>query len=85
MKRSEEHPDGRHGAFAAAGAMALVAVCCGAHLLLLGALGGLAVGSMPGVGAGALAAVLVVVAAVVSVRRRRASACEAHGDARLLR
>ncbi len=86
MRRSDERPGGRHGAFAAAGAMALVAVCCGAHVVVLGALGGLTVGSTLGIGAGALAAVLLTAAAVLVVRGRKgAAACEASANARLLR
>lgn len=56
------------------GLLAVVAVCCGAHTLLLGALGGLALGGLMGVGAGALGAV-VLVAGILFVRRRRAVAC----------
>jgi len=67
---------------AAAGATALVAICCGGHLLVLGALGGLAVGGALGIGAGVLAVVLVV-GGVVAVRRRRAAACRVEADRRL--
>ncbi len=67
---------------AAAGATALVAICCGVPLLVLGALGGLAVGGALGIGAGVLAVVLVV-GGVVAVRRRRAVACRVEADRRL--
>ncbi len=56
------------------GLLAVVAVCCGGHAVLLGALGGLALGGLFGVGAGALGAVLLVAGFVV-VRRRRVAAC----------
>jgi len=56
------------------GMLAMVVVCSGGHALLLGALGGLALGSVLGVGAGVLAAVLLV-AGVIVVRRRRAATC----------
>lgn len=68
---------------AAAGAMALVAVCCSGHLLVLGAIGGLALGGALGIGAGALAAVLVVAAAVVVLRRRRGATYDVKADRRL--
>lgn len=50
----------------------VIAVCCGTHLLLAGVLGGVAFGTVAGVGAGL--AVLVALLAAVVVRRRR-SAC----------
>ena len=53
-----------------AGAVVMVVVCCGGHLLVLGLLGGVALGSMLGIGAGALAAVLLVVGSL-ALRRRR--------------
>lgn len=56
------------------GMLAMVVVCCGGQALVLGALGGLALGSVLGVGAGALAVVLGVVGFIV-MRRRRAAAC----------
>lgn len=46
-------------------------VCCGGHLLVLAALGGLAVGTVVGVLGGVLAATLLI-AVVVVMRRRRA-------------
>ncbi|MBA2637385.1 MAG: hypothetical protein H0U79_04035 [Solirubrobacterales bacterium] len=54
------------------GMMTMVVVCCGGQALAVGALGGLALGGALGVGAGVLAAVLLVVG-VVAMRRRRAS------------
>lgn len=65
------------------GALAMVVVCCGGHLLVLGVLGGVALGSVLGIGAGALAAMLLVVGIVV-LRRRRA-ACAAPRVARASR
>lgn len=65
------------------GALAMVVVCCGGHLLVLGVLGSVALGSVLGIGAGVLAAMLVVVGIVV-VRRRRA-ACAAPRVARASR
>lgn len=56
------------------GAAAML-VCCGAHLLVLGALGGLALGTVVGVGGGVAAFVAVFV--VLIVRRRRRVACAA--------
>ncbi len=56
------------------GLLAMLVVCCGGHALALGVLGGLTFGGLLGLGAGALAAVLLVAGAVV-VRRRRAAAC----------
>jgi len=52
------------------GAVAMVVVCCRGHALALGVLGGLALGSVIGIGAGALAAALLV-AGILMVRRRR--------------
>ncbi len=54
------------------GLLAMLVVCCGGHALVLAALGGLALGSVLGIGAGVLAAVLLV-AGVVVMRRRRAA------------
>ena len=58
------------------GLLAVVAVCCAGHTLVLGALGGLALGGLVGLGAGVLGAV-VLVAGLLVVRRRRAAACAA--------
>lgn len=56
------------------GPLRCLVVCCGGQALALGALGGLALGSVLGIGAGVLAAVLLV-AGVIVMRRRRATAC----------
>ena len=67
----------------AAATVGLVAVvCCAGAPLIAGLVGGIAVGSVLGVGAGVLA--LIVVAAVVAWRARRrrgyaASASRSHG------
>ena len=55
------------------GAAAML-LCCGSHLLVVGVLGGLAVGTVLGVAAGVVA-LLVLVAAAVVVHRRRRAAC----------
>lgn len=62
----------------------MVAVCCGGHALVLGALGGVALGGAFGIGVGALAAV-VLVAAVIVVRRRRAASCAVPSSERVSR
>jgi hypothetical protein len=74
MTRSSKQSGGPQTPWTAAGAMALVVLCCGGHALLLGALGGVALGSVLGIGAGVLAAVLFA-AAVFGLRRRRAASC----------
>lgn len=79
-----KRPDGPRTPWAAAGAMTLVALCCGAHALLLGALGSVALGSVLGVGAGVLAAVLFAVA-LVGIRRRRTASCRAEPERSLHR
>lgn len=56
-------------------AAAVVVECCGAYLLAVGVLGGLAVGGLFGAGVGVEVAVLLVGAALV-VRRRRRVTCE---------
>ena len=55
------------------GTVAMVVVCCGGHALLLGVLGGVALGSVLGIGPGVLAVVLLSVV-IVAVRRRRTGA-----------
>jgi hypothetical protein len=65
------------------GTLAMVVVCCGGQALALGALGGLAFGSAFGVGAGALAALLLV-AGIIVIRRRRAEPCAMRGNATVL-
>lgn len=56
------------------GVLAMAFVCCGGHALVLGALGGMALGSMLGIGAGLLGALLLAGGLVV-MRRRRAGIC----------
>ncbi|MDP9384487.1 MAG: hypothetical protein M3P50_04520 [Actinomycetota bacterium] len=73
-KRGDEPRTGLAAGVFSTGMLAMVVVCCGGHALLLGALGGLAFGSVLGIGGGVLAAV-VLVAAVLIIRRRRAAAC----------
>lgn len=80
--RSSKRLDGPRGSLAAAGAMGLVALCCGGHVLVLGALGGLALGTTLGIGAGVLTAVVSVTALVV-IRRRRAVTCERKAEHRV--
>ena len=63
--------EGGKVATAALGGIAMVAICCGAHLLVLGALSGVVLGGIFGIGVGALAGVLGVAAAMFVVRRRR--------------
>lgn len=74
MAPPSKQAHGTQTPWAAAGAMAVVALCCGGHAVLLGALGGVALGGVLGVGAGVLAAV-VLAAALVGLRRRRAGSC----------
>lgn len=73
-KTSKEPGPGLSAGVFSGGVLAMVAVCCGGHTIILGALGGAALGGVFGVGIGALAAV-VLVAALVVVRRRRAATC----------
>ena len=82
MAASTKRPGGSRGPWAAAGAMGLVAFCCGGHVLLLGALGGLALGTTLGIGAGAFTAVVIVTVLVV-IRRRGAATCDREADPRL--
>ncbi len=62
----------------AAGALgfgaAAMLLCCGSHLLIVGVLGGLAVGTVLGVAAGVVA-LLALIAATVVLHRRRRAAC----------
>lgn len=51
-------------------------VCCGGHLLVLAALGGLAVGTTVGVLGGVLAAMLLIGVVVVMRRRRPTAECD---------
>ena len=71
-KRGDEPRTGLAAGVFSSGMLAMVVVCCGGQALLLGGLGGLAFGSVLGLGAGVLAAVGLV-AAVFMVRRRRAA------------
>ena len=79
MGRESNGPGG--GAALGAGALMLL-VCCGSHLLALGAIGALATGSVLGVAAGALGAVAVAVVAVALAarRRRRAGSCPVRSE-----
>lgn len=80
-KESEDQPNlGSGSGVFSGGLLAMLVVCCGGHALVLGALGGLALGSVLGIGAGVLAAVLLV-AGIVVMRRRRA-ACALPGEGR---
>jgi len=53
----------------------MVVVRCGGHLLVLGVLGGVALGGVLGIGAGASTAMLLVAGIVVLLRRRNEAAC----------
>ena len=64
---------------AAAGAMALVALCCGGHALALGTLGGIALGNVLGIAAGLLAA-MVTTATLIAIRRCRAARDRVEAD-----
>ncbi len=74
QRQDDEPKAGLSAGVFSTGMLAMVVVCCGGQALVLGGLGGLAFGSVLGIGAGVLAAV-VVVAVVVVMRRRRAAAC----------
>jgi hypothetical protein len=64
------------------GVLALVVGCCGALPLAVAIAGGVALGALLGVGAGAVA--LIAVVSLIVVRARRRSACQApeprHGE-----
>jgi len=62
------------GPLAVAGVAVLAVVCCAAFPLLAVALGSVALGSVLGIGAGILAAVVLLT--FVLVRARRRQACE---------
>jgi hypothetical protein len=81
MTQPSKQSGGPQAPWAAVGAIALVALCCGGHALLLGALGSVALGSVLGAGAGVLVAVVIVTALVVT-RRRRAATLETVVDRR---
>lgn len=76
--------NGPRSPWVAAGAMALVALCCGGHALLLGALGSVALGGAFGIGAGVLAAVAFA-GALVGIRRRQTASCRAETERSLRR
>lgn len=59
---------------AALGIGAFAVVCCAALPLVAGVLGGVALGSVLGVGAGGLAVVVVIASVVLRARRQRAGA-----------
>lgn len=59
---------------AALGIGAFAVVCCAGLPLVAGVLGGVALGSVLGVGAGALAVIAVIVLVVARARRQRACA-----------
>ncbi len=64
---------GRKRGLAALGVAAFAVVCCAGLPLLAGLLGGIALGSVLGVGVGALA--VVIVSALIVARGRRQRAC----------
>jgi hypothetical protein len=69
-----KEPDaGPRGGLAAVGLGALAVVCCAGGPLIVGALGGVALGSVLGVGVGVLAVILVTVLIVARVGRQRAT------------
>lgn len=84
MTPPTKQPGGPRTPWAPVGAMALVVLCCGGHVLLLGALGSVALGSALGVGVGVLAAVLFA-GALVGIRRRRTASCRAETERSLRR
>lgn len=82
-KRSGSEPERGLGAgLFSGGAVAMLVVCCAGHALVLGVLGGVALGSVLGVGAGALAAALLGVGIVMLRRRRKDASCAVPGVAR---
>lgn len=74
MGPSDRQTRGKPQFGAELGVLAMAFLCCGGHVLLLGALGGVALGSMFGIGAGLLGALLLL-GGIVVVRRRRAGVC----------
>ncbi len=60
------------GGLAAVGFGALAVVCCAGGPLIVGVIGGIALGTVFGVGAGVLALSLVAAVVIVRVRGRRA-------------
>jgi hypothetical protein len=70
------------GGLIALGVAALAVLCCAGLPLLVGVLGGLALGAVLGVGSGVVALVVLVTAVLVT-RHRRAAACRIADDRRL--
>lgn len=73
-----DKPQGSQGTpgtgLAALGIGAFAVVCCAGLPLVAGVLGGVALGSVLGVGAGVLAVVVVIALVVLRARRQRACA-----------
>lgn len=57
------------------GAVAMVVVCCGGHAVVLGIIGGVALGSVLSIGAGALATAVLIVAIIAVRRHHKRAAC----------
>jgi len=70
----KESPTGPKAGLATAGVGVLAVVCCAGAPLIAGALGGIAVGGVLGVGAGVLTVVVVSALIVGRIRHRRACA-----------
>ena len=70
------------GGVVALGVAALAVLCCAGLPLLVGVLGGLALGTVLGLGAGVVALVVLVTAGL-GTRNRRAAACRVAADQRL--
>jgi len=74
MRNKLKEPDASpRGGLAAVGFGALAVVCCAGGPLIVGVLGGVALGSVLGVGVGVLAVILVTVLIVARVGRQRAT------------
>lgn len=75
-----DKPKGSQGAprtgLAALGIAAFAVLCCAGLPLVAGVLGGVALGSVLGVGAGVLVVIVVIVLVVVRARRQRACAVD---------
>jgi len=75
MSRGEPSKgSGSQGGLAAFGIAAFAVLCCAALPILAALAGSVAIGTVLGIGAGLAAAVLLAVAVVANVRRRRACA-----------
>lgn len=73
METKVKEPDaGPRGGLAVVGFGALAVLCCAGGPLILGVLGGVALGSVVGVGVGVLAVILATVLMLVQVRGQRA-------------